>query len=461
MHTEQGFVDIKATARAKRNLTPIVAGQAISLLGDYIAFLTLPLLVVARTDSPLALGQVAAAQIVPVLLFGFAAGVVLDRVRLRPTLISADLVRAAAFALLGLAVHTGAESLAMVIMVAFVVGSMSVLFDSGLQALLPTALPKELLVTANSRLQLAQTLAITLGPAAGGMLVSFGGGFAVAFYVNAATFFVSALFLTRLRSLRAKRTSPRAKFVQELQAGLRFLWSERRLRSATIGAFAVNLTFAPLEALLVLLVTERIAGMFEWPGWLQTVFRAEAEVGVFFALVALIASVGVALAPKVARRLPLGRMFVVGVLLLGAGFIAVGFATSFWAVVPAGIAMSGVAWVNVAFLTMRLKLTPDSLLGRVVAASRTVSFAGLPAGAIVGAAIAERVGLTPVYVGGSVLVILIAIAMAFTPLWGMPLERDVEEVVDSDPRPAPDNSTVVVHEPLPRHKRQKVSGSID
>ena len=409
---------------AKRNLRPIVAGQAVSLFGDYISYFTLPLYVAVLTNSESKLSLVAAAETLPMLLFGLVAGVLLDRVVLRRSLIAADLVRAAAFVGLGLAISRDMSQWWLALIVAFIVGSMSVVFDSGLQALLPTALDDSMLVDANSQLQLARTAGITIGPAVGGLLVTWAGGFDTAFYVNAATFIVSAAFLRRVVPYRAHEPPPRTVFREEVFGGLKFLWGNMTLRLATLGGTVTNFVFAPLEALLLLFVRDRLSGQIDWPMWVDFMFRDDAEIGMFFAIQAAIASVGVAIAPRVARALRLGRMFVVGLFLMGAGFVLVGVSTTFYAVIPAGIALAGVTWVNVAIATLRQRIAPTEMLGRVISASRTLSWIGLPAGAVVGGIIAERVGLVPLYITGSAIVAVVAAVLGLSPLWkyGEPAE---------------------------------------
>ncbi len=68
-------------------------------------------------------------------------------------------------------------------------------------------------------------------------------------------------------------------------------------------------------------------------------------------------------------------------------------------------------------MTLRQRLTPADLLGRVVSASRTIAFAGIPVGAAVGGIIGDAVGLRPLYVGGGGLIVLVALVLATGPLW--------------------------------------------
>ena len=100
-----------------------------------------------------------------------------------------------------------------------------------------------------------------------------------------------------------------------------------------------------------------------------------------------------------------------------------------WAVIPAGFTFAGMAWVNVALTTMRQRLTPPELLGRVIAASRTLAWLGLPLGAALGGMIAGFVGVVAVYVGGSLLVIVIASFLLTTDLVRDPVMADPDDGV--------------------------------
>ena len=157
---------------AKKNLMPLVGGQAISLFGDYIALFTLPLFVLSLTGDALDLGLTAAAETLPVLLFGLAAGVFLDRRRrLGMTLVSVDLIRALTFLVLAVGSYGEWIDETMVFAIAFLVGSMAVVFDSGLQAYMTRSLLPEDLITANTRLGFARTLSLSAAPLLAGSAI--------------------------------------------------------------------------------------------------------------------------------------------------------------------------------------------------------------------------------------------------------------------------------------------------
>jgi MFS family permease len=403
------------------NLQPIVLGQAVSLFGDYIAYFTLPWLIVTMTGRPQDLGLTAAAETVPLLLFGFLAGVVLDRSNIRRILVAADGLRAVVFLVLALAVAADWIEPWIVFLAAFAVGSFSAFFDAGLSALLPSVVGADILIDTNARLSMARNLAWTFGPAVGGLIVAQGGGFAPAFVVNAATFAVSGALLMRVKELypAAKSHAPRIR--DALGRSLRFIAGQPHLRWATLGAAGTNFLFAPLEALLVLFVSDRLAGSMTLPGVLSEWFQGAAEVGLFLALQAAIGAVGVIIAPRLAEAVGLGRLYVLGVVMLGGGFLVVAGSTSFWAVIPAGVALTGVGWVNVAFITMRQRMTPERLLGRVMAATRTVSYLLIPMGAAAGGFLAESIGLVAIYQWGAVIIGVLAVVLAVGPLGRTPL----------------------------------------
>lgn len=411
-----GGTDSTDSNVVRRNIRWVVGGQAASLLGDYVALLALPLFVVQLTGSALDLGITTALETIPTLLFGFAVGVLLDRARLRRTLVIADLSRAWAFVALALAAAAGVAEVWMVFVTAFVVGSLTVTFDSGFQAWLPTLAADNALVVVNSRLQFIRTLAWTLGPPLAGFLAGSAGGFPVAFGLNAATFVVSAATLLLLVEVHPRPAPVREPWLLSFRQGIACLWRLPPLRAATLTGTAANLVFVPMEALLVLFCQEQLG------------LTQGALIGWFFGGHSLLGALGVMAAPRLAPRLGLGRTFVWGLGAMGAGFLALTLAapalsslspvaTTIVGILPAGLAVTGVSFLNVAFTTLRQQLPPPQLRGRVIAASRTLSWAGLPLGAVLGGAAGQAFGLPWVYGGASAAIVLMALALTGSALW--------------------------------------------
>ena len=403
-------------AAARRNVRWLLGGQSASLFGDYVALLALPLFVLHLTGSALDLGLTTALETLPTLLFGFAVGVLLDRAPLRRLLVIADLGRAAGFVALAVAASLGTTRIWMVFAAAFLVGTLTVTFDSGLQSWLPALATGPALVVVNSRLQFVRTLAWALGPPLAGFLANTEGGFPIAFGLDAASFVVSALTLLVLVEIRPRPQPERAPWLASFRRGFACLWSLPPLRAATLAGTLGNLAFVPMEALLVIFCSDLLG------------ISDRALIGWLISGQALIGALGVFAAPAISRRLGLGRAFVCGLAAMGGGFLALTLAAPAfkalspgWATVaaifPAGLAVIGVSFINVTFTTLRQQLPPAELRGRVIAASRTLSWAGLPVGAALGGAAAEAFGVRPVYLASSAAIVAIALLLTTGSLW--------------------------------------------
>ena len=424
----------RTAADPRRNLWPLVGGQSISLFGDYLAFFfALPILVRDQTGSATQLGLLGLFETIAVLGFGFLAGVLLDRVRIRRALVLADLARMLAVGLLALAVAVDAGETWMAFAVAFIVGSMGTIFDSGLESYIPTVLDEGLFVRANTMLSMGRNLAQTLGFVAGGAVIIATGGVAGAFALDALSYGVSIIGILMLREIRPRPPTEKEPVWSSLRMGLSTMWRIGPVRWATVAAALANLAFAPLAAVMTLYAEQELG------------IISEDDLGFFFAGFSLIGVLGVSLAPRIVARVGLGRSVVVGGLVFGLGAIGAGLADGAWAVIPFGVAMAGVSVNQVAFVTLRQRLTPSHLLGRVVAASRTIAWGGIPFGLMIGTPIGDAVGLRPLFVGSGLLIALIAALLVLGPLWRVGQQDDLErapEVVDADPEPSsPDPSS--------------------
>ena len=225
---------------------------------------------------------------------------------------------------------------------------------------------------------------------------------------------MSAILLAFVRPISNRPPQSHEPFGSAIGRGVKVLFADKRLKWGTLGGTLTNFVFQPLEALLVLFVATEVLGVTSAE---QALTEYGLQIGLFFALQAGIGSIGVAFAGRVARRIPLGTMYVLGLIMLGGGFLIVAAIGSWLAVIPAGIAITGVTWVNVALVTMRQRLAPPEQMGRVIAASRTFAWAGLPLGAAVGGLLAGWFGVVPVYIAGSSGVLIVAALLTQTALF--------------------------------------------
>jgi MFS family permease len=412
-----------------RRFNLLWTGQAVSQLGDYVAYLTVPLFVLelvraTSQDSRLPFAFTYALEQVPVLLVGFFGGVLLDRLRLRSLMIGADLARAVVF--LGLAwvasQPTGDDTFLVVFGAAFLFGTFASLFGSALFAFVPALVTQARLATANGRIAATQQVMMALGPLLAGVtvaavtepfdLVVAGrnlviNGFSLAFAFNAVTFVVSAISLAMIGRVEAPATDQEpAGVMAEAVEGFRFLWTEPRLRSSTLAAAAANLATGFIEATFVVLAADLVGAELEW------------QIGALLAALGVGGTIGALMASRSSRRIGLGRTMTVGLVGFGLAFLA-GLATDFGVatILLFALAFFAFAPTNVALVTIRQAYTPARMLGRVTAASRAIGWATLPVGALAGAALSDVVGLAPVAVAAALVPVATAGALVFTSIW--------------------------------------------
>lgn len=381
-------------------------GQAISQVGDYVAYLSVPLYVAFLTESTFSLGVTYAAETIPAVLLGLLGGVLLDRLPLRSVMIVSDLVRAGAFFALGaLALDSAPSGLTLVFVLAFVIGSFSSIFQNGVFAVLPSLVRPQHITLANSRIATSQQFALVAGPALAGVLAgSFGP--APGFFLNGVTFLISAVSVYMIGRVPVRlEAEERKSFLTDAWHGLRFLWNEPRLRASTVAAAAANGAVGFLESTLVVL-------------GLDVLGANEAELGTLYMSLGVGGIVGAVLAPTVIKRYGLGRVLTLGLMIFGFSFFVV-LRLSFGplALLLFFVMFIGLSLVNVPLFTIRQTYTPPMMLGRVISAARTIGWSTLPVGALVGTAIADSTGYERVAQVAPLLLVITGFGLLFSSIW--------------------------------------------
>lgn len=391
-------------------------GQAISQVGDYIAYLTVPLFVIQLTDSNVDLALTYALEILPGIAFGLIGGVLLDRLPMRGVMIAADLARAGAFFVLAALARSHRPSVIVtVFLISFLIGTFASVFQNGLAALIPALVNKDQLNLANARVTTSQQVALVLGPLVAGALAATV-GLAPGFLINGLTFLLSAISLWLVGNIPVRiAAEERGKFFEEAMHGLRYLWSEPRLRASTIAAASANAAVGFLESTFVVL-------------GIEVVGADEAGVGTMLMALGLGGIVGALVAPRLSRILGLGRTMTVGMVVFGLAFwVAVHSRFGFGLLVVMFLMFIGISLVNVPLSTIRQTYTPTAMLGRVITAARTIGWSTLPIGALAGSALADGAGYGIVARATPLILIATGLWLVLTPIWsdtfGSPIGR--------------------------------------
>jgi len=372
-----------------RNFTLLWIGQTVSVAGNGMFTIALPLVVLRFTHSPLDLALVFIARTIPSIILLLIGGTVVDRLSRRAVMLASDMTCGLVLAVLTVLVVTRAERLWTFLILAVVLGGASAFFRPASTAIVRDLLPEDLLMPANSLSSLSESLAqFLVGPIVGGLLVAAIGS-AWAFGIDAATFVVSAACLAAMRNITEVKAA-KERLTRGMAEGLRYCRSQPWLWWSMLALGLANLAcFVPSTLLAPLLV--------------QDAFHSGS---VAFGIMVAAIGCGGALASVIAGRLPTPRRPVTAMWAawIAAGILTVGVGLSPWlwlADLFFGLAWALVYYGNIVWFTALQARTPPTLLGRVSSVDWLVSLSLTPLGTLLASAGVLAIGIRPtVVIGG-------------------------------------------------------------
>jgi MFS family permease len=337
-----------------------------SSIGTWLAFVALVVDVYDRTGDANWVSALLIADFLPIVLVGILLGPLIDRLPRRNILVAADVLRAGVFCVLPFA-----TSAAQIVGLALIIGVATSLFRPAVFAGLPNLVADDDLGHANGILQSAENFAWAVGALAGGALVAASGPDA-AYWLNAGTFVVSALFILGIRqSLEEQERSPSAGHRRDLVEGLRMVTRSRGLLTILVAWSIVTLGQAIGNVSEIVLAKDEFnAGDFGY--------------GVLVATAAVGLTIGSLAGGDVISRFGIRVPYVAGVVLLAVGFAAAAVSPNVWVaavfVVVSGFGNGAVVVCN-AVLVQRN--APDRLRGRAFTVVMSIGYAFFGLGMIV------------------------------------------------------------------------------
>lgn len=374
---------VQAAGRLGAPYWRLWGASGLSNLADGILKVALPLVAIQFTQSPSLIAGLAFALTLPWLVFALPAGALADRFDRRRIMLGANMLRALMLGLLVAAVVVDLGSIWLLYAVALGMGIAETLYDTSAQSILPQLVDRNQLSRANGRLYAAELTANQfIGPPLGGLLAAVG---AAAAFATPAGLWVCALGVLLLvrgnfRIAREEPTTMRADIVE----GLRFLAGHRILRTMAVMTGGFNFASTAAFAVLVLFAVGPTSAMG----------LSEAAFGVLLTTTAAGSLVGSFIAERIEQRLGRSRSLALTIL-TGAPLIGAPALTSNPYIIGAAFFIGGISIVlaNVIMVSLRQRITPDRLLGRVNSGYRLVAWGTMPLGAAVGGLLAELFGL--------------------------------------------------------------------
>ena len=361
-------------------------GQAVSMIGDQISALALPLTaVLALHASAGEMGALTTLYLIPNLLFSLHAGAWVDRRGGRRTvMLATDAARAILVGTIPVAYALGHLTWAQLYIVAFATGTLSVVFYVAFGALFQATLPREDYVEANSLIHGSRAFSFLAGNTLGGSLVALlRGPYALA--LDACSFVWSALFLARMHVEEPPGAPPEPGAVA---AGARWIRGNAIIRAELLGVATINFFNFIFFALFVLYATRSLG-------------VGPATLGIVMGLASLGAVGGSFVTARLSRRFGVGPTFVLGCIFFPLPLVLVPAAGGpHWVVIALLFAAEFTSGVGLMMLdimagSLSAALIPTALRSRVSGAFMVVNYGVRPLGTTTAGILGTVIGLRP------------------------------------------------------------------
>jgi Na+/melibiose symporter-like transporter len=365
-------------------------GETVSLFGTRMGDVAISFAaVIALKATPFQMGILAAAGIVPTLVLGLFAGVIVDRMRRRPILIGTDIGRFIVLGTIPIAAMFAALTMVQLCAVMLAYSALDLFFDVAYRSYLPSLVEREDLLDANSKLTASAGIAEAGGFALSGWLVEWlTAPFAI--LIDAISFLASALAIALIRKSEPA-PAPRARdatVAREIADGARLIFTDGRLRAFGINVIVGGFANSLVGTLYMLYVVNALGFR---PGVLGVIFAVGGASSLFGALAAR----------RTAEVLGTGRAMVAGLAIEGVAYMLLPIARGSGPVSVAllvaqqlvGDSAATVYFINAVSLIQTI--TPKPMLGRVNASLRFVRLASTLAGQLVAGLAGGVIGLRP------------------------------------------------------------------
>lgn len=382
-------------------------GQTISNLGSSITLFALPLLVYKLTGSALNLGISSAANFLPYLLFGLVLGAWTDRVDRKRMMIFVDVARAAVVGSIPLWAFFGALPIWWIYVVGFLQSTLTICFEAGQFAAIPSLVNQDDLVTANGRIQASYSGAQIMGPLLAGALVAVV-PLTSLMLLDALSFLVSSGSLLLVRAsfnVAEEKPRERTSIRRDVIEGLRYVLNHPVLRNISMMMAMVNFVGTSAYAQLVLFSKVRLGA-------------SDPQVSLLFSASSLGVVITGLLAGTLRKRWSFSKVALGALMTEGLLTVIFSLLRWYWVALAVWTLIGGLGILfNINTSSLRQAIVPNHMLGRVISIASVLACSAIPLGSLLGGAVitwTNNVALVYGIIGA--LVFLIPFSFSFTAL---------------------------------------------
>jgi MFS family permease len=377
----------------------LLAASWTTNLGDGVAIAAGPLLMASLTDDAFLISLAALLRWAPPLVFGLHAGVLSDRLDRRLILVAANMARAVVLIALVVTMFTGTVLILVALVALGLIAIAEVFADNTAATLAPMLVHRDDLAIANARLQTGFiTLNQLVGPPIGAAL--FAAGMAWPFLTEAVLVVFGVMLVSRIAlPAHGQAAGGRSSVRRDIADGFRWTLHHAAVRTLVVTILIFNITFGAAWSVLVLYATQRLGMGAVGFGLLTTV----SAVG---------GLLGTALYGWITRRVSLGNVMRIGLIIETLTHLVLAVTTSPWIASVVFFVFGAHAFIwGTTSITVRQRAVPSALQGRVGSVNMIATFGGLVAGSAIGGTLATYFGVTApfwfAFVGSAVFLVLL------------------------------------------------------
>lgn len=405
------------------NFRALMVSSTSGVLGSAVAAVALPIIAAVELQaSNFEVAALAGMTFLPWLLLGLVIGVWVDRLPRKPVMMASLVVRVIVLGLLPVGYWLGFLSTLLLFVVAFVAGVASVFFQLADAALVQQAVTPDELMEGNGLVTGSGAAADAAGRSAAGWLTSIAGA-SNTLLVQLGTSIVSLAAIQRLDVKEVILPRTNRPILREMADGLRYTFSTAPLRALLFNAALWNLGGNIAASLIVLLV-------------LRTLGESEIWLGLLLAAASVGGAVGGITANSIGERFGSGPLWRWSMVPGAAGYGSLLMLSPGWGMLWGVFGMfvmgASVSWNIVVGSSFRQRVCPPGMMGRLGAASRTVSWGMLALASLLAGVLAETIGIREAILIGVVIACLAPLVALLGPLRGI---RRLEDLAEA-PTPA-------------------------
>ncbi|MDO4814228.1 MAG: MFS transporter [Gemella sp.] len=348
----------------------------VSDVGDWLQRIALPILVLNKTGSVFHAASLYGVSFLPWLLFSLLGGIFADRYNKIKVLVTGYALATVFSLVLGFSFLQDTPNLVYVYILTFLLSSVEPISHPSFNSLIPKIVNKENLAKANSNLQLVDNTLNLLAPLLSGILLLWINPVLLLF-ANTLTFLVAAILLIFIKVKDTDKNFEQ-NILKSLLEGLAYVKESKIILSGSLLFLGTNLGIHMFQGIFVYYIT-------------KTLNYSTLEYGIILSLGGLGAILGSLCAPRILGKYKSGNIIVVSTIIAGVATIILMLNSNLAFIGLSMLVMNFCGNINViSYFTLRQKVVPKEILGRVVSVTRMISYATIPLGAYLGGFLVDK-----------------------------------------------------------------------